>query len=694
MTNPSLLRWRSDLQTTSTVDADGPCVHVEDPATGKFFRLGADEFLLLSRFDGRRSPREVVDDANRWLGSRAFDDRDVQTTIQWACQRRLLMAENAAPVSSGLAEPRHRLPSGSLLSIRLPLGCPDDWCAKVLPRVDWLFGKSAFVAWSILILWAMYETAVDWDRFVASSAEMLVPSNWLRLGLAWLALKVLHECAHALVCKRHGGTVREAGIALICFAPVAYVDVTSCWRFASRWPRIHTALAGMYAELACAALAVLLAGQLRSAEQQHFWNNVALLASVTTVLFNLNPLSKFDGYYVLTDLCGLTNLHARGRHAAARVLRRVLTGARSNSPLSPWLAVYGLATWLWSVAILCGVIVAASLYWHGLGLILAAIIAWNWLVPALGRAAQAIRQTRGSELVRVTFRATLACAAVGAVLVLAPLPFAPTAPGVVEFSPLVVVRADSGGFVTRVLVADGMSVVEGEPLLELRNEELERERLDLELEIKQSRWRERLAIERQDTAASQVEQQQRDALEQRLAERQQQVERLMLRAPISGVVLSRKLSLLPGSFVAEGTEVLSIGDPTQCEFIAAVSQEAVLSVPLTSDEPVFVQLHGRGEFAGRVQRLHPRATTIPDHLSLCAPFGGPLAVRTLSEEIEPLPASAPAMELLQPHVRLTIRLEAPANQLPRAGERGRVSWTRSQTCGDALWQSVRQACRL
>lgn len=687
MTNEILLRWRTNLQSTSTVDADGPCVHLEDPMTGKFFRIGADELSLLSRFDGRRSWRAITEDANHQLGPRAFSEQEAQGIIQWACQRRLLVAADHS--ETGIA---HRVPSQSrwsLLSIRIPLGCPDRWCAKVLPSVNWLFGKPAFIVWLILLAWAAGEMTVEWDRFVTSSAAILVPTNWLRLGVAWLVLKVIHETAHALVCKRHGGEVREVGFALLFFAPVAYVDVTSCWRFASRWPRIHTAVAGMYAELACAALVVLISGQLDSPEQQHFLDNVALMASVTTLLFNLNPLSKFDGYFVLADLCGLTNLYARGRHAAGQLLRRWLTGSLSAEPLAPWLAAYGIATWLWSVTIMVGMIVAASLYWHGLGLILAMCIGWNWLSSLARQAMNWLHRCNGRERTRFVVRSTLVTALVVTALLLTPWPFAPSAPGVVEFSPLVVVRADSAGFVTRVLVEEGEAVVEGQPLLELQNEELERERQDLELAIEQSRLRERLAAQQQDTAAVQVEQQQGTALQRRLSERHRQTDRLTLRAPISGVVLSRQLSQLPGSFIKEGSEVLSIGNPAHCEFVAAVSQDDAPSLPQSTDQPVFVHLHGRGDLAGRVQRIHPRASTNPEHLCLCAPFGGPLPVRAISEEATSSPKSSPSIELLKPHLRLTITLTPSVGRRLRAGELGWVRWERSQSCAETLWQHAR-----
>lgn len=680
MSSASSLCWRPDLHVTHTSDADGPCVHVEDPRSGQFFRIGAAEFALLSRFDGQRSPPEIVGEANQTLGHQAFDEAEVQAILKWAMQRRLLISEmTSAPAAQvlGRAAPRS---SWNPLSIRVPLGSPDKLCEQFLPWTGWFFGPAAFVVWLLLVGLAASEVFVNGDRFRTASAEVLVPTNWLGLGLAWLFLKILHESAHALVCKRHGGEVREVGVALIFFAPVAFVDVTSCWRFASRWPRIHTALAGIYVEVACAALAVLIAGQTDSLETQSFLDNVAVMASITTLLFNINPLSRFDGYYVLADLCQVHNLYARGRIAARQFLRRWLVGTSDNSPpTSLWLTAYGMATWLWSLSVMVGLIFAASLYWHGLGLILSAILVLLWFGPACLQGARNVARWTIRERSQFAVRAGLFFVATVLLLALTPWPFGLTAPGVVEYSPLSVVRADGAGFVERVLVQEGDSVSSGQPLLELRNEELERDLRDLELAIEQSRLRERLAVEQRDTAASQIEQQQRDALQRRWEERQRQVERLTVRAPSDGVIIGRDLAALAGSFVSEGRELLSVGDPAQREFIAAIRQEDLADAQSHLSQSVSIRLRGRGDVVGQLRRVRPRASTHPEHLCLCAPFGGPLAVQNQADQRGD--RRTEGFELLEPHFWMTISLNESTNRTLLAGETGVLRLSHHRTCG-------------
>ena len=681
-TSPSLC-WRPDLHVTHTSDADGPCVHVEDLRSGQFFRLGAAEFALLVRFDGQRPWPEVVRDAHQSLGHQAFNEVEVQAILQWALQRRLLISEVTGNLSSQIKERSAARSKWNLLSIRMPLGCPDKLCEQLLPWTRWMFGPAAFVVWLILVGLAVSEVFVSWGRFQAAGSEVFVPANWLGLGLAWLFLKVIHESAHALVCKRHGGEVREVGVALILFAPVAFVDVTSCWRFASRWPRIHTALAGIYVEIVCAALAIVVAGQTTSLETRSFLDTVAVMASLTTLLFNINPLARFDGYFVLADFCQVHNLYARGRVAAGQFLRRWFVGS-SGTPqaTSVWLTAYGMATWLWSFSVMIGLILAASMYWHGLGLILSAILVMSWFGPGFLQGSRSVTRWTTSERSQFAFRACLFSVGTALILAVTPWPFGFTAPGVVEYAPLSVVRADGAGFVNRVLVQEGDVVSAGQPLVELRNEELERDLHDLELAIEQSRLRERLAVEQHDTAASQIEQQQRDALQRRLAERQRQVERLVVQAPSDGVIIGRELAALTGSFVSEGKELLSVGDPTRREFLAAIRQEDLPEAQSQLSLPVSIQLRGRGELAGEMRRVQPRASTRPEHLCLCAPFGGPLAVQTRVDEHGD--RRTEGFELLEPHFWIAISLNGATRSTPLAGETGVLRLNPRQTCGPKL----------
>ena len=149
----------------------------------------------------------------------------------------------------------------------------------------------------------------------------------------WLALKLLHEAFHGLACKRYGGTVRSAGAMFILLTPVAFVDVNSAWRFRSKWQRAATAAAGVYGELLVAALAVVVWDHTAQVWLRCLCYDVAIMAGLQTLLFNANPLVRWDGYFILSDLCEIPNLHSCGQQYLGFLCQRPFWAGIVLSPI-------------------------------------------------------------------------------------------------------------------------------------------------------------------------------------------------------------------------------------------------------------------------------------------------------------------------------------------------------------------------
>ena len=304
-------------------------------------------------------------------------------------------------------------------------------------------------------------------------------------------MKVVHEFGHGLVCKRYGGYVREAGATLILFAPTAYIDVTSAWRFASRWRRIHVSAAGMYIEVVISALAAVVWQSTSSDLVRQVAADVILAGAISTLLFNLNPLMRFDGYYILGDLLELQNLYESGRRYVQYWAKRRLLGMPVAAPRMPprrawFVRLFGFASTLWYLVATAGAIAGLAVIFHGAGLLLAIVAAaWWYVAPAVrmvrwlfgSRAAE--RPNRGRAAVVTVGGASLAMF----ILLWTPASLPPTAPAIVEYAPPTILRARTPGFVERIYVVDGEQVKRDQLLCVLRNDELQLEVASLESQL-------------------------------------------------------------------------------------------------------------------------------------------------------------------------------------------------------------------
>ena len=454
------------------------------------------------------------------------------------------------------------------------------------------------------------------------------------MALAWVTLKIVHELAHGLVCRRYGGEVREAGIIFILLAPAAFVDVTSSWRFPSRWQRIHVAAAGMYVEVVLAALAAVLWIQADSVVLRHFLFNTIVMASFSTLVFNANPLIRFDGYYILADLLEIPNLATDGLRFVHQLGARVFFGrapsVRSLLGGRGWvIRVYGLAAWLWRLLVCVSLLAAASVLFKGAGLALGVAGAACWFGSPLVRMVRELHRQSHETPLLVLRAAAVAAVMTGtlyAVLAWLPWPATVTAPVVVEYTDLSIVRSRTAGFIDKIHVRDGVLVQPGDLLLELRNDELQMELLETQSSISQADVLHRVALNEHDAGRAQVALRNRQALVERLAEIEQQRDGLRVFAPVAGRIVARELDDAIGTYVKEGTELLAVADERRKELLVSVGHEQIDDVAPLLGQTVRLRTGGFDLYEGTLTRLDPRASRHLPHPALSAAVGGPLPV--------------------------------------------------------------------
>ncbi|MEZ6129750.1 MAG: efflux RND transporter periplasmic adaptor subunit [Planctomycetaceae bacterium] len=618
--------------------------HIELPSKSQFFRIGYHEYVFVSLLDGQTTFSEALALTARTLGASALSQEQALSLYEW------LLETDIASFSDGVRDPasQHKLKhrtAGILQKlnpfwIRIPLGRPDAVLQRLEPFFSWIFSPIATVAAVLLMLIAGCRLATDWSKFSTAAQSVFAVDNWLWLLLAWLLLKTVHETAHGLVCRRYGGSVRETGIILAFFAPLAYVDVTSCWRFSSRWQRIHVAAAGMFIELLLASVAVFTWTQVSSDVLSHLLYNIIVMASLSTLLFNANPLMKFDGYYILSDLLQIPNLSSQAASAVQRLFGRVLFGVRTTTGdvtgRHGWLlCCYGIAAIVWRLLICVTMLIAASVLFHGAGvaLAIAGVIAWfgipTWTVVMF---TTRLWRTSPLRLVRGVLVATACIVVMGGVLFRLPVPFSTVAPGIVSLPEGCKVRSGVSGFISRIHVRNGQPVVAGDLLLTFRNDEIVNDHSDLLLQIQQETYRRQIAMQKHDAGAASVAVSNLRSLQDRLEETQSQLEALNVYAPTSGVVVADHLEWKLGTYISEGDDLLTVDDQRSREFRISVAQEDFPLAERRLNTHVSVRVGTRNATNGVIDRVIPRASRRVFAASLAATEGGVLSVMAADDD--------------------------------------------------------------
>ncbi|MBV8611662.1 MAG: hypothetical protein JO034_29990, partial [Singulisphaera sp.] len=338
---------------------------VKDPGTGRYYHLGEQEAFLLGQLDGVRTDAAIRAAFEAQFGE-PLSDADLGDFLEVAREQGLLQsAEGGAPADGSRAagpdclEDEEDAPSRgrrqSLLYWRTCLFDPDPLFNRLEPKLRFIWTRPFLVASAGCIMAAAVLVWTDRQEIVARLPTIL---RWEMIALGWViavAVTMVHEFAHGLTCKHHGGEVHEVGFLLMYFMPCLYCNVSDAWLIPEKSKRIWVTLAGGYCDLFVWALATFawrltLPGTLP--------NHLAwLVLSITgaRIFFNFNPLLKLDGYYILSDLVEIPNLRRRSFQLVMGHVRWLLWGAArpTPEPRGRFLLGFGMTSWLYSLFFLC-----------------------------------------------------------------------------------------------------------------------------------------------------------------------------------------------------------------------------------------------------------------------------------------------------------------------------------------------------
>lgn len=644
-------RLRDDLRWTFQELGDEGSYLLEDPLNGRFYRLGRREHHFIRSLDGQRTISRIVAElAAAGDEALALDAGEASSLVRMLIDAGLVASgdsEHAGRVWDEVNQPREQQQMfgrlGQLLFLKVPLGNPDRFFAWLARFFGWVASPGLALVWLAVIIWGTLAVRQDWERFRAQMSGVFDFGNLWALGLLWVVLKAFHECWHGLVCRRFGGSVPEAGVTLLLLTtPLGYVNASSSIGFPTKWQRMAVAAAGMYGELFLAAIAAIVWTKLDPGPLSAALHQVVVLSSITTVLFNANPLMRFDGYYLLSDGLDIPNLYGKGQSMSRWLTRRWVLGLKkAKYPLRPnepgfLIASYGIAAAIWRVIVITGLLVTAAALFEGVGLILALAAGLGIVLQGITGTVRYLRKSASAEGLRPARLIARVCLMLGAVVATAMLvKVTPTAraPAVVQDISGGEVRVECPGFLTEIHVETGDTVKAGDLIATLENvEEISRLR-KLEKEIERSRIKRDLFLQNDQLAGWQAEGEYLSALEANADELRRHTDTLALRAPRDGIVLGGELKSLADTWISPGSLLVSIDAPDQGELVILSSQEdsARFSEAREAGLPLEFRPRGRWETSkAEFREMIPRATTEPAHFALITPGGGPLAVRRKS----------------------------------------------------------------
>ncbi len=542
---------------------------LDDRASGRHHRFTPAAYHFIARLDGNQKVQDAWDATTSRLGDDA-PTQDEAIQLMGQLHGADVLQCDVPPDTEELfnryqREQRQKWKKRFMnpLAVRIPLLDPDHFLDTWLPYVRPFFGWFGFLIWAAIVIAGVALATTHWKELSAHAAsQALSPMNLLLLVVIYPIVKGVHELGHGFATKVWGGEVHEMGIMFLVFMPVPYVDATASASFPEKRRRISVSAAGMMVELGLAAIAMFLWLQAEPGVVRDIALNVMLIGGISTLLFNGNPLLRFDGYYMFADAIDVPNLGSRSNKYLTYLAQRYLCGVRTaQSPATApgearWFFFYGIAAFIYRQFIMVAIIMLIAIKAFALAVVLGSWAVFQQLLMPIGKAiaylflSPAVRRTR----VRAVFViASLIVAVVGG-LFLAPAPHWTRAEGVLWLPEQAHVRAGTDGFISRLLVAADSKVKRGDAVIELKDplldahlKVLEAQRKELKVEFDAKQYTERVEAQKIEDELKTVE--------ASLTRARERFDDLVVRSSSDGIFVVPKAQDLVGRFVRHGEPV-------------------------------------------------------------------------------------------------------------------------------------------
>ncbi|HVB47962.1 MAG TPA: hypothetical protein VNF69_06185 [Burkholderiales bacterium] len=613
---------------------------LQDPASGRVHRFTPAARLLIAAMDGERSVDDLWALANRRLGEAAPTQDEVLQLLGQLHAADLLQSDVTPDVAELFArsereeKARRQQSFGNPMALRIPLLDPNAFLERIPGIIGLIWSRWGGLVWLAVVVPAVLLVPPHWTELTHDFTDrVLAVNNLLALYLAFPVIKALHELGHATATKAGGGEVHDMGIIFLVLLPVPYVEASAATTFRSKYQRAMVGAAGMAAELFVAALAFYTWLMIQPGLARAVLFNVMLIASVSTLIFNGNPLLRYDAYYILSDLIEIPNLAMRSLRYWGYLIERYVLGVsdaetpQASTGEKAWFVCYGIAASAYRVLVTVVIALFIASRFFIVGVLLAA---WGVVAMAVLPVARGIRHLAGSPRLRKHRRRAIAVTSgtVAGLLVFLfaiPIPYHSEADGVVWLPEQAMVRARENGFVRAFLATPGSRVMRGEPLVHTYDPKLE-----AQLRMGEARVAElRAEYDKEfvtDQLKAQIVRERLDAGRAALAVARERAEALIVRAQRNGVFVVPQAADIPGRYYRKGELLGYVIGRVRPLARVVVPQDAVDMVRLGTDR-VRVRLSDRPgvSFDGRIVRQVPAGESYLPSLALATEGGGDIA---------------------------------------------------------------------
>jgi putative peptide zinc metalloprotease protein len=624
---------------------------VRDRFSTRVHRLSPAAYGVLMRMDGTRTFDQIWRDVVARFGEDAPSQDQILHTASELYAANLLQSD-AAVDESDLAE-RGRKERGHLslanlknpMLVRIPLVDPDRFLSATVHLVRPFSNFLGGALWLGAVIWLGTQMVFHWQELTDDIADrVLAAQSLVTLVLIYPLLKILHELGHAYAATLAGAEVHEMGIMMLTLLPAPYVDASASVFVPEKWKRALIAAGGMMVELSVAAIAMLVwlnaePGLLRSVAY-----DTVLIASVSTLIFNGNPLLRFDAYYIFCDLLELPNLGSRSQRYYNFLLQRYLFGAKDTAAAvraAPgerfWFLLYAPASFLYRMATIASVVLFISSQYFVVGLLLAiwmASVSFVWPVVK-GIKFVLLSPSLDKVRLRAVTVAVIFLVAVGLLVAVVPLPNGTVTRGVVWIPQETRVVANASGILTEVLVNPGTEVIAGDPLIRLDDPLIASRRKKAQARLTEIEAR-LVSAQARTPYEAELLQHQKELAKDELHDIERQHDNLVLRSPAAGTFIVPHMADLADNFIKRGQlvgYVMTERSPpirttipeSEIEYV----RDRTTAVSIRFDDALWLPIG-----AARIERQFPQSTRLLPSPALSSANGGPFAPDPAAKEKE------------------------------------------------------------